>query len=234
MKLLILTTQTTHHTKFIQDIVARWPQTKAILETRALEAPFDTFHDYLTTQESYERDIWFDGAQYKISEVVDSLSVENINDIETLNYIQKFSPDLVIVFGTGKIMPSVIDLMPGRIMNLHGGDPEHYRGLDTHLWAIYHGEYHQLVTCLHEVAPGLDAGAIISKIQLPLQVNMELYQLRAENTKCCVTLVSEAIENYQERGILDTTPQKQKGRYYSFMPAVLKDSCVQKFRKHNL
>ena len=233
MKLLILTTQTTHHTKFVQDLAALWPETRVVIETRRLVAPFDTVHDYLAQQEMFERDRWFGGKDAKILDYAETVGVENINDSATLNLINEFSPDLVIVFGTGKILPAIIDLVPGRIVNLHGGDPEYYRGLDTHLWAIYHGELDQLVTCLHEVAPDLDTGAVIAQMQILLVQHMELYQLRAENTNCCIQLVSDAVRDFETQGVLKVTEQVKKGRYYSFMPAVLKDICVKKFRKYN-
>lgn len=231
MKLLILTTQTIHHTKFVQEIAALWPKTKAVIETRTLVAPFDTAHNYLEKQDAYERANWFSGDNLCVLDVVDTLTVENINDSKTLDLIKEFSPDLIIVFGTGKILTDIINLVPGRIINLHGGDPEQYRGLDTHLWAIYHGQPEQLITCLHDVAPDLDTGAVIGKMQIPLHQNMELFHLRTANTDCCIRLVLDAVDNFKEQGDLSATPQVQKGRYYSFMPTVLKDICVKKFRK---
>ena len=232
MKILILTTQTTHHTKFISDIVAIYPDCKAVMETRSLTAPFDTFHDYLLQQDAYEKELWFDNKDIAISDIVETISVNNINDVQSLSFIKNYNPDLVVVFGTGKILPEIINLAKGRIINLHGGDPEQYRGLDTHLWAIYHGEFDQLITCLHEVAPELDTGNIIERKSIDLFKSMELYQLRSQNTKCCVEMVLNAIDRFDKQGKIITTEQTQKGRYYSFMPAVLKELCVKKFRRY--
>ncbi len=232
MKLLILTTQTTHHTKFVQEIAAAWNDTKAVIETRSLTAPFDISHDYISQQNAFEKEFWFGNKDIEISDIVETISVNNINDDSSLSFIRDYAPDLVIVFGTGKILPDIINLVKGRIINLHGGDPEHYRGLDTHLWAIYHGEFNQLVTCLHEVAPSLDTGDVIEKMPIELFKSMELYQLRAQNTKCCVDMVLNAIDRFDKQGKIIATAQTQKGRYYSFMPAVLKELCVKKFRRY--
>ena len=49
-------------------------------------------------------------------------------------------------------------------INLHGGDPEKYRGLDSHLWSIYHEDWASLVSTLHVVSKDLDAGDSIEKI----------------------------------------------------------------------
>jgi hypothetical protein len=36
----------------------------------------------------------------------------------------------------------------------------------------------------------------------------------------------------QETGTIVSRPQRQAGRYYSFMPAVLKAMCVDKFQRY--
>lgn len=232
MKLLILTTQTTHHAKFVQDFCADGFDVRVLLETKAPKPPFDTTHPYLLEQDRYEKSLWFGGNDLQIKDIAKTYETEDANSEITQNLIKEFQPDLVIVFGTGKILPCIIDLLPDRIVNLHGGDPEYYRGLDTHLWAIYHGEFEQLVTCLHMVAPALDTGAVVGTMSISLRKGMEIYQLRAENTACCTALVREAVQHFKNHGRLKTVPQGQKGRYYSFMPSVLKEICVQKFRRH--
>lgn len=232
MKLLILTTQTTHHAKFVQDFCDGGFDVRVVLETKALKPSFDTTHPYLSEQDQYEKNLWFDGGDLQIKGIAETYETENANSEITQNLIKEFQPDLVVVFGTGKILPCIIDLLPDRILNLHGGDPEHYRGLDTHLWAVYHGDFDQLITCLHAVAPALDTGEVVGKMSIPFKKGMDLYQLRAENTACCTALVREAVQYFEQHGKLKMVPQGQAGRYYSFMPSVLKEICVQKFRRY--
>lgn len=232
MKLLIFTTQTTHHTKFVQDLCTDGFEVKAILEMKGVMPPFDVSHSYLDEQNQYEKDVWFDGRDVLIRDLVETIEVESVNGQEAEDFIKTFAPDLIVVFGTGKILPNIIGLMPDRILNLHGGDPEQYRGLDTHLWAIYHGEFDQLITCLHKVAPDLDAGDVVGKMSLTLEQRMNLYQLRAENTRVCIALVKQAISDFKQNGFISFEPQSRQGRYYSFMPSVIKDLCVKKFGRY--
>ena len=82
----------------------------------------------------------------------------------------------------------MINVVPEKIFNLHGGDPQRYRGLDTHLWAIYHKDFGGLVTTLH-ILPKLDDGDIVSMGTLPVSKDMPLYALRKVNTEVCVNLV---------------------------------------------
>ncbi len=141
-------------------------------------------------------------------------------------------PDALVVFGTGRLGEAVIGLSPDAAVNLHGGDPEDYRGLDTHLWAIYHGDFPSLVTTLHRLAPTLDSGEIIQSLPLPLERGMALHELRRVNTEICLRLTLAALDDFKRRGRFVGRQQRRIGRYYSFMPAVLKPLCVERFARH--
>lgn len=230
MKIIIFTTQTTHHTKFVLDIITKYPNTKVILENNQLKATFDTYHNFLSQQEKYEKKIFFNGHEKKIGDVISTLEVKNINDEQTAKLIKSFRPDIILVFGTSRIDKRIIDLLPGNFLNLHGGNPINYRGLDTHLWAIYHGDFAELVTSIHLVEPELDTGKLIGIKPLNLKSKMKLHQLRAENTNCCIDLALDAIHNYEKNKNFEFLTTGQKGRYYSFMPSDLKELCVKKFQ----
>ena len=231
MKIIIFTNQTTHHTKFVMDIISKYPNTKVVQENIPLAAPFDTYHVFQSQQETYERDLFFGGKDIRIGDIISTLEVKNINDKHTEKLIKSFCPDLILVFGTSRINRKIIDLLPGRILNLHGGNPVNYRGLDTHLWAIYHGDFDELVTSIHLVEAELDTGNLIDMRPLDLKSKMHLFQLRAENTICCIALALNALKEYENTGNFNFLNFGQKGRYYSFMPSVIKELCVKKFKQ---
>ena len=62
--------------------------------------------------------------------------------------------------------------------------------------------------------------------------NSKITKLRAENTKLCVQLTSSALLAYNQLGSFISKPQQRKGRYYSFMPADLKEICVKNFEQY--
>jgi methionyl-tRNA formyltransferase len=146
--------------------------------------------------------------------------------------LAQLGPDATIVFGTGKLKAPVLSVQPERMFNLHGGDPQEYRGLDTHLWAIYHGDFSGLVTTLHRVAPALDDGDIVASAAVPLHRSMGLHELRAANTEVCLALTLAALTQLAEDGHVLSRRQSRAGRYYSFMPAILKDLVCAKFASH--
>jgi folate-dependent phosphoribosylglycinamide formyltransferase PurN len=228
LKVAILTTEALHHAYFAREI-ARACDAIAICEKRyAVACPFETHHSFEDEREAYEADRWFDGRKSRISDFVATREVETMNESGALSALQNEKPDFVIVFGTGVLKPFLCEAFAGRIFNLHGGDPENYRGLDTHLWAIYHRDFAGLVTTLHRLDAGLDSGDIVAMGSLPLTKDMKLNGLRAVNSELCVRLTREALGRFAA-GTLTARSQKHAGRYYSAMPAVLKDICVTRF-----
>lgn len=230
MRLLILTTETPHHAYFVREIQARRPVTLVMVETRTLTPPFETAHPFEAERDEYERRLWFDGADPQLADLAPTETFHSINN-DGLRRLRNLKPDVVVVFGTGRLSPQVIATCPDGMVNLHGGDPEEYRGLDTHLWAVYHGDFGGLVATLHRVAPDLDDGDIVCRRLVPLQKGMKLFELRRRNTEVCVALTEKALADF-DQGAWKSTPQTRKGRYYSFMPSVLKELCVPKFEKH--
>lgn len=232
MRVVLLTTDTTHHTYYAWKINEVFPLQAIFLETRCGQPPFNTAHPFEVQRIEYERQELLKGFSGDISHLANTYKVENINEAACLEQLITLQPQLILVFGTGKLTSAVIKLPPLGCLNLHGGDPERYRGLDTHLWAIYHREFDQLITTLHYVDEELDTGEVIFKAKLPIQYGLQLHQLRAVNTRICVQLSLLALTSLQKLGWLPSVKQTQMGRYYSYMPTELKEICVKRFQKY--
>jgi len=232
MKLAVLTTQTLHHTYFLKEIAHACSDLSVILETKYPKYPFDVHHSFEKDREEYERHLWFDGQSPLISQCFSTRECWTVNDHSIIRQLEEWSPTLVIVFGTGLIKSSLLSTINADVLNLHGGDPETYRGLDSHLWSIYHDNFDCLKTTLHRVTDEIDAGEIVSQAIIPLYRNMSLKQLRAANSEICVDLVVDAMQFLDKHRKLPRRKQIRKGRYYSAMPTSLKDVCLKKFDAH--
>jgi methionyl-tRNA formyltransferase len=232
-KIVVLTTETPHHLFYLQEMMKFHAIAGVVVERTSLAPKFETKHPFESERDEYEWSTFFDGKRLESKEIVSSsVYVDDVNSPEASKQILEWAPDITLVFGTRRIQSSVIDSIPGSILNLHGGDPALYRGLDSHLWAIYHKDFGNLVTTLHTLTYDLDAGDIVGKLQLPLVRNMRLAHLRAINTRACIDLCKDAIHSaYQPSGI-PRYKQPSVGRYYSFMPSCLKELCVGYFEKH--
>lgn len=232
MRVLVLTTNTPHHIYFVKKISKYYDINATLVEKECLTPSFNTYHPYEDERFEYERKELLKDENLKFDNFSNTLEFNNINDKSCVKFISEQKPDVIISFGTGIIKNGIIDKCKQGIINLHGGDPQAYRGLDSHLWAIYHKEFSQLKVCLHRINKVLDDGEIIGLRSIEIKKNLELFMLRSENTKICVDLTLSALNKFEEKGFFTFFPQKTKGRYYSFMPNVLKEICLTNFNKY--
>jgi methionyl-tRNA formyltransferase len=232
MRILVLTTETFHHAYFVRALAECGHQMFVLSESRRVNVAYRTAANFELQRDQYERDLWFNGRAASLAEFAETVSVNDVNDDECLPRMLSFDADLAISFGTGILRSKLVSAFAGRLVNLHGGDPESYRGLDTHLWAIWHRDFGALTTCLHLVDAILDNGDIVGMLPVPIQPVMPLTALRAANTATCIELVDLAIRQLAERGRIASRPQRAKGRYYGAMPSELKEQCLARFARY--
>lgn len=228
---IVLTTDTSHHTWFVRELSRVYPRLVVVEETETVRPRFEAGHPFEARRDAYERDRFALGSA-SLADVCDPHRFASINDPAAVKCVEAVADGLVIDFGTRKLDRPILASCAGRAVNLHGGDPEEYRGLDSHLWAIYHRDWNALVTTLHLLAPELDTGDVVLQGRIPLRRGMELHELRAENTVLCLQLVLASLSMYERLGSLIHRPQRRPGRYYSFMPAPLKAICATRFSAH--
>lgn len=232
MKIVLLTTETLHHAYFAREVSRAYPLALTLVEITSVTAPFPTAHPFEQTREDYERATWFADGKHLLQDHAETMLVPSMNDPRAAELLISVKPDLVLVFGTGILRSPLLQALRCPVLNLHGGDPQSYRGLDSHLWAIYHRDFSALVTTLHFVNSVLDDGDIVLQAALPIQRGMELYQLRGVNTRTCVELSVAVLDQFKRLGRVLSHPQRGKARYYSFMPVELKERCSRDFAAH--
>ena len=224
MKIVILTTKTLHHDYFIEKISSVLSnETHVFYENRKINFPFKTFHNFEEKRKKFEIN------NFKLNKKKISAKFNiclNINSKTCIKKIKIINPELIIVFGTGKINEEFIKNFKKKIFNLHGGDPSLYRGLDSHLWGIYHNDFKFIVT-LHKLKAVLDSGNIIYK-ECIKDKNIKIWKLRYFTTLKCIKLVSNLIKKLQLKSKYPSIKQKKIGRYYSAMPSSLKEICYRK------
>ena len=234
MKIALLTTDTLHHSFFAREICKSFSNVVAICETNQCSiSKYNTNHRFELERDKYEREKWFDGEHKKMDAFVPTFYVPTLNDPKAISIVEQEQADIFVVFGTGLLKPIFTDIFNKNIYNLHGGDPERYRGLDTHLWSIFHNDFIGLVTTLHQLEPGLDTGKIILQGEVPLFKGMSIHALRAANTELCISLVITLFDMYKRfNNHVIGRQQLSIGRYYNAMPVELKEISIKRFNAH--
>ncbi len=232
MRIVLLTTDTSHHLYYARQMQLAGAVDAILVETEQKPIHFPTRHAFEEQRDAYERDALLANEPFAFEDVAHTRRFASLNAAEAREEIERLQPDLMFVFGTGLLKLETIGLPRVACLNLHGGNPEEYRGLDSHLWTIYHRDFCNLVTTLHFMSPQLDTGDIAFSASLPLARGCALHELRAVNTRVCVNLSLAAVTLLRAGCRLPRRKQIRLGRYYSAMPAVLKDDCLAKFGRY--
>lgn len=232
LKTIILTTETTHHLYYVWKLHELFSLEAVIIETKLLQAVFPTAHPFEEVRDEFEKKEILKGAPDKMADIVPVNKYESVNENSCIEKINSLAPDIIIIFGTGRVSAELISIPSKACLNLHGGAPEYYRGLDSHLWAIYHNDFKNLVTTLHYVEPTLDTGKIVFEKKLNITKDTSIEKLRILNTEACISMSALAISTLRKNCNLPSRIQSQTGRYYSFMPTTLKEICVIKYNRH--
>ena len=230
-KLVIFSSDTFHHRYFINQISSMGFQIDYIFfETKNATADFKVGPLFEEKEDKFEKDNFFKSTSFDIK-CKKKIHIGNINDIKVLEKIKEIKPSIGIVFGTGKIKGSILDLFKGNLFNVHRGMPQRYRGLDSDLWAIYHNDYKSIGTTIHRVDNTLDSGDFVYQKNMQLKMGMKIHQIRYYTTLIASELSLLVLDNfYNDKLVLHK--QQSIGRYYSFMPYDLKVKVEKKFNSY--
>lgn len=225
----LLTTKSTHHIYYENQIYRNFKNIITIFETKVIKSNFQTSIKFEKKRDKYEKKVFFNNKNPKFKSK--TFKVNNINDPKVIDILKKNKVKYLIVFGTRKITLEILKFYKNKIFNLHGGNPEEYRGLDSHYWSIYHNDFNNLVSCIHLMNKKLDDGKIIFMLKLKIPKKTKIYQLREINTKNCINISSKLLKRISNLDKVKLYNQNKIGRYYSFMPKDLKNICQKKFEK---
>ena len=232
MKVVLLTTDTLHHLYFSVMLSETDCLAGVALETPAQGPTFSTFHPFEAERDEYEKGYFFKEDIPQFSALTRTHMTCSVNDPLTQDWIAKIQPELIVVFGTQRLLAETIEIPSQACLNLHGGNPEKYRGLDSHYWTIYHSDFENLIATLHHVDKNYDSGPLVSSAAIEIFQNMDIHQLRAANTESCLKLFTETIATLGGGRDIPSVPQREEGRYYSAMPSALKSDCKKKFNSY--
>ena len=230
MKILILTTNTDHHLFFVNKLKEKFENISVILEKKKNYFSFKTNHNYEKKRKKFEKYFFFKNKNFKFK---NEKTFYDINNINCINYVKKINPELIISFGIGLIKLKFLkEFKKSKIVNLHGGNLNFYRGLDSHLWTIYHNDFSNLLTTLHFVKKKLDTGNIILTKKISVHKKLLFESIRAYYTINCIGLVTKYIRSIKNNKKIPIKINKNFGRYYSAIPSVLIDKCIKNYNDY--
>ena len=98
---------------------------------------------------------------YFTSIPVRTVTISELNSPETAEWITELGCDTVLSYGIHKLEQNILDILPERAWNIHGGLSPWYRGNTTLFWPFYFLKPHWAGMTIHRLTSKLDGGDIV-------------------------------------------------------------------------
>ena len=92
-----------------------------------------------------------------------TMEVTSINDDEVFETLQRLSPDLMVIWGSGIIKPHIIATAK-KAINLHMGLCPYYRGAIANQYAVIRNNHARIGATIHYAEEKVDSGDILATI----------------------------------------------------------------------
>ena len=137
--------------------------------------------------------------------------VENINNKETLEYLRKINPELIIVHGTRIVKQQILNNLKCKKINLHWGISPAYRG-EGIVTALSKNDFENLGVTIHELDNTIDNGKIISQKIIEIDKNDNFYSIGIKMTREGLKVIIDYLKNGKISSL-----QKNKTKNNSFL-----------------
>ncbi|MFQ5666143.1 MAG: methionyl-tRNA formyltransferase [Candidatus Binatia bacterium] len=154
--------------------------------------------------------------QMAVDARVPLIGTKDVNDAATLATLRTWQADLVVsVYLNQRIRSPLMELYPGRILNLHGATLPGNRGLFPYFWALVNGDTTGGAT-VHWVDPGFDTGDVLIEESFPIAPSETVNSLAWKSTRLGADLLLRAIALIEEGTPPRSSQDRTRGRYYSW------------------
>lgn len=224
MNILLIGTDTPHRRFIINRLLdMNIKLNTCIFQKKTFSPKFKIIPKWHVREKNELKKIFKNKTRNDLQRVKKIIKVNNLSLILKKNKQDIQNADFIIISGADWIKGNLLKLIKSKSINVHMGIAEKYRGLDSNLWAWYHEDYKNMGVTLHELDHNLDTGKIFKKGFLNISYKTQVWLLRYHESNLATKLIISAINKFNTNKYV-LNKQKNIGRYYSFMPAVIKNN----------
>lgn len=229
MRIVILTSDHLRHKYFANRLIEKFNVVGVFSEKKV----FDPKSEKLIqekTQNDEEKKLWswhFDlrdeaeklyfGENHEFKTKESSLINVPQGEINNRIYVEKIKdlkPDVIVVFGAGLLKDEIIDVCPGRIINMHLGLSPYYRGSATNFWPLYNNEPEYVGVTIHFLDKGIDSGEIIHQGRPEIENGDNQHTIGCKTIMVGAQLMIQTINEIMEKRVKSFPQEKNKGKIY--------------------
>lgn len=160
-----------------------------------------------------------------VKESIVKINEGELNSNLIASEVEKFSPDIAVVFGSGLIKDPLLGLLPHHTINLHLGISPEYKGAATLFWPFYMMEPQFAGFTIHKVVSKIDAGGIYSQGMPELNQSDGIHDVACKTVLKAQAELFRLISHLAKGGDVNLATQKRTGKLWlnsDFSPAHLR------------
>ena len=141
------------------------------------------------------------------------------NNVEFIDEIKKFQPDVICVVAYGKILPKeILEIAKYGCINVHGSLLPQYRGAAPIQWAVLNGDKKTGVTTMY-MDTGMDTGDMILKEEIEIGEDETTGEVWKKLSKIGANLLVKTLKQIED----GTAPRIPQSSDFSMAPMLEKD-----------
>lgn len=144
------------------------------------------------------------------------LPTPSVNDPAYVEVVRGMRPDVIVSVAAPEIFKADL-LSSARLacVNLHSGRLPEYRGMMPAFWQMLNSEP-QITITAHEMAPELDAGAVLGTVEHPIQAHDRLARLMAAGKRDGARLLIRVLRELEAGTARPRQLDMSGASYFSF------------------
>ena len=150
------------------------------------------------------------------------LSCGSLNDLEVLNALRQWRPQVTLFTGGGLVRKPLMDASGFGVLNCHAGILPQYRGMNVVEWPVIENRFDLIGITTHLMDEGIDTGPILRTKRIPFRPGESCAEIRERFPAMMVDhLVGSALDLLS--GKIQAQPQRaEDGKQYFVMhPQIL-------------
>ena len=136
-----------------------------------------------------------------------------VNKGYVINTLKEQNLDYLFIFGSSLLKEEVFSIPKKGCINIHTGLVQHFRGVDSSLWAIYEEKPEAIGATIHYVDNSIDGGGIIAQKRTNLSIGDDLDDIFFKTCKTGFELLQEKMDKILE-GKIKAKKLISRGKLY--------------------
>lgn len=131
---------------------------------------------------------------FEMPKNIPSCYVEDINDIESKNFLQKQEVDILVVLGTAILKPEIINIPKKHIFNIHGGIVPEYRNVHSDFWAYTQKDFEKIGVSIIQLDTTIDGGKVMTQQSIEYENKDSIFTIKQKNLQVAKNLILKTLE----------------------------------------